>query len=109
LIDLKINLQISKDIEMTKKIDKFVNSLFESQRMVRSKNYDGAIAELNKAEAIFPFVSSVYEIKGSVFYLKKNYPESLSFYRKAVSINPENIDAYNLKLYLEKNFNLKND
>ncbi len=103
-IVLNVNLDISKNIKMTKRIDKLVTELFDIQRLVRAKNYDDAIKNVDKLEKDYSQFSTVYEIKAGALYLKKNYKQALSFYRKAFNINPDNLDAYRMKTYLEKHF-----
>ena len=48
----------------------------------------------------------MHELLGSAYYLKKDFRSSLGAYRKAFSLNPDNMDAYRMKLYLEKSFNV---
>lgn len=102
-IELNINMEVSKDIRLTKKIDELIEGLFDSQRLIRTKNYGEAMKKLDDLEDKFSQFSSVFEVKASVFYLQKDFPQALSFYRKAFNINPDNLDAYRMKVYLEKN------
>ena len=92
---------------MMRKIDQLVASLFEAQRTIRSLNFDDAIEILNEQENIFPYVSTIPELKGSLYYMKNAYIKSLEQYQKAVKINPENLDAYQMKNVLEKSLGSK--
>jgi tetratricopeptide (TPR) repeat protein len=82
-------------------IDFLVSELFEAQRLVRAKDLKGAMMRLNALEQKFPNVSSVYEMKGSVNYLNKDFNVALSEYRKAFTLNPQNKIAQQMKAYLE--------
>lgn len=105
-INLFVNLEIDKNIKMTREFDQLVTELFDVQRMVRTKDTSSAKRKLVALEKKFPHFSVVYEMLGSVEYLEKNYSKSLSMYRKAYSVNPENRDAFKMMTYLEKKFNI---
>ena len=103
-IELDVNLQISKNIEMVQDLDMLTGDLFDVQRMIRVKDFKSSLLKLNLLEKKFPHFSIIAEMKGSVFYLLKEFKRSLGFYRKAFGLNPENREAYQMKQYLEKKF-----
>lgn len=103
-ININAALKPNIDINSNKKIDKFINSLFEAQRLIRNKNLDSALSLMDNLEKDYPQYSSIYEFKGGAYYLNKEFKKALSYYRKAVDINPENQDAQRMKVYLEKIF-----
>lgn len=107
--NVKINarLTVDKDQKLVQDLDGVMSELFEAQRLIRGKSYGQAIKKLSSVSTKYPFFSVPYELKASTYYLMKNYKESLSFYRKAFSMNPKNRDAYIMKNYLEKKFNIK--
>lgn len=105
-IELDVNLQISKNIEMVQDLDMLTGDLFDVQRMVRVKDYKSSLTKLNLLEKKFPHFSIIAEMKGSIYYLQKEYKRSLGFYRKAFGLNPENREAYQMKQYLEKKFKI---
>lgn len=101
-IDLSINLIPKEDILHYRKLDKSVNDLMESQRLLRAQQYDEAITLLKTVEMEQPKLSIVPEIIGSAYYLKKDQRASLTWFEKAYRINPENKDAFTMKSYLRK-------
>lgn len=101
-IELSINLTPKEDILHYRKIDKNINDIFESQRLIRSQQYDEAISLLKNIELDQPKLSIVPELIGSAYYLKKNQRGALSFYEKAYRMNPDNKDAFTMKAYLLK-------
>lgn len=105
-IELDVNLEISKNIEMVQDLDLLTGDLFDVQRMIRVKDYQSSLKKLDLLEKKFPHYSIVAEMKASVFYLMKEYKRSLGFYRKAFGLNPENREAYQMKVYLEKKFKI---
>ena len=74
--------------------------------MVRLKDYQSSLQKLEMLERKFPHFSIIHEMKGMIFYLQKNFKMALNFYRKANGINPQNIEAYKMKTYLEKKFGI---
>jgi tetratricopeptide (TPR) repeat protein len=101
-IELSINLLPKDDILHFRKIEKSINDLFESQRLMRAQQYDEAITLLKTVETEQPKISIVPEMLGSAFYLKKDQRASLTWYEKAYRMNPENKDAFTMKAYLKK-------
>lgn len=105
-IKLFANLEVEKDVKMNQDFDLLVGDLFDVLRMVRVKDYKNSFAKLEKLEKKFPHFSIIYEMKGMISYLRKNYKEALGFYRKSFGLNPKNREAYRMKVYLEKKFKL---
>lgn len=103
-VNLSANLEVQRDIKMTQDLDLLVTDLFDVLRMMRGKDFDTAYAKLDKLEQKFPHYSIIYEMKGTISYLQKEFKKALSFYRKAFGINPKNREAYKMKVYLEKKF-----
>jgi hypothetical protein len=105
-IELDVNLEVSRNIKMAQDLDLLTTDLFDVQRMIRGKDFKSSLEKLNLLEKKFPHYSIIAEMKGSVFYFMKEFKRSLGFYRKAFSLNPENREAYQMKIYLEKKFNI---
>jgi tetratricopeptide (TPR) repeat protein len=103
-IELSINLIPKEDILHYRALDKSVNDLMEAQRLLRAQQFDEAIILLKRVELEQPKLSIVPEIIGSAFYLKKDQRTSLTWFEKAYRMNPENKDAYTMKMYLRKAF-----
>lgn len=49
-VELSVTMQVKEDLLEYKKIDKTVNDLFESQRLMRSQQFDDAIELLKNLE-----------------------------------------------------------
>ena len=105
-VDLTINLSPVKTVLEQKTTDELMAQLFDIQRQIRTKDYSNAIDRLTALDKKFPNYSIISELIGSAYYLDQKFKEALSYYRKAFSINPENKDAFIMKNYLEKKFNL---
>ena len=101
-IELSINLIPKDDILHFRKIEKSINDIFESQRLMRAQQYDEAITLLKRVEQEQPKISIIPELVGSAFYLKKESKASLTWFEKAYRMNPENKDAYTMRAYLKK-------
>lgn len=99
---LTANLELSKSISNLKEHDLLVNELFDVQKLIRSRNFSDAITKLTDLEKKNPNLSIIPELRATALYLNKEVEAALSFYRKAFAINPDNADAYRMKIYLEK-------
>src|SRR5690606_9793134 len=100
-IDLKINMQVDERIKKLQEHDLLMIKLFKAQKMIRGQNFQDAISQLDILEEKYPGFSIVSELKAIAYYLNKDMEKSLSYYRKAFSLNPKNVDAYKMKVYLE--------
>lgn len=101
-IELNMNLPPREDILEFRKIDKSMNDLFESQRLLRAGQYADALTLLKALEKEQPRLSIVPEMIGSSLYLSKDQKGSLTWFEKAYRMNPDNKDAYIMKTYLRK-------
>ena len=107
-ISLNISLIPKEDTLAIQKIDKSIAELFEAQRLLRSNQYDQAIALLKTTESTQGNLSVIPEMLGSAYYLKKDHKGALAWYEKAYRINPSNKDAYTMKEYLRKALGISN-
>ena len=105
-VDLTVNMNPVKTIIEQKDTDDLIAQLFDIQRQIRTKDYSSAINRLVDLEKKYPNYSIIAELIGSAYYLDQKFKEALGYYRKAFSVNPENKDAFIMKNYLEKKFNL---
>lgn len=108
-INLKVNLEPVQDFIKYKNIDKSISEMFEAQRLVRSQQFDNALEILKRIESSESNLSSVPELMGAIYYLKKDLKTSLAYYKKAFRLNPDNKDAFQMKAYLEKSLGVENE
>lgn len=101
-ITLSVNLEVSKKIATIKSHDTLMTRLFEVQRLVRAKNYGDALSQLDELEEKYPHFSIIAELKATAYYMNKDVEKALSYYRRSFALNPDNVDAYKMKVYLEK-------
>ena len=109
--DIKVfaNLEVENDVKLTQDIDLLMTDLFDVLRMVRVQDFDNGMKKLELLEQKFPHYSIIFEMKGMISYLRKNFKEALNFYRKSFGLNPKNREAYRMKVYLEKKFDISKD
>ena len=100
-ITLSAVLEPSIEVKLGANTDVLITGLFEAQRLTRAKDYDGALSKLAELEKSYASVSSVFELRGSVNYLKKDFTTALAEFRKAYTLNPQNEVAQRMKDYLE--------
>jgi tetratricopeptide (TPR) repeat protein len=101
-MSLTANLELSKTISNIKEHDLLMNQLFDVQKLIRSRNFTDAISKLEALEEKNPELSIIPELRATAMYLNKDVEGALSYYRKAFALNPDNADAYRMKIYLEK-------
>lgn len=101
-VELTTRLEAKNDYEMTSSIEEVASEILESQRLVRASKYDEGLEKLRQLEKKYSKVSLISEMQGNIFYLKKDYRKALDAYTTAFLHNPKNLDAYRMKLYLEK-------
>ena len=101
-MSLIANLELSKTVSNIKEHDLLMNQLFDVQKLIRSRNFTDAISKLEALEEKNPELSIIPELRATAMYLNKDVEGALSYYRKAFALNPDNADAYRMKIYLEK-------
>jgi tetratricopeptide (TPR) repeat protein len=99
---LTATLELSQAITNIKEHDSLMNELFDVQKLIRARNFTDAINKLEDLEKKNPRLSIIPELRATAMYLNKDVEGALSYYRKAFSVNPDNADAYRMKIYLEK-------
>ncbi len=95
-------VELSQAISYIKQHDFLMNELFDVQKLIRARNFTDAINKLEDLEKKNPRLSIIPELRATAMYLNKDVEGALSYYRKAFSVNPDNADAYRMKIYLEK-------
>ena len=101
-INIEVNLEVDKKISTIKKHDLLVSELFKVQKMIRSRDFAGAVKRLEVLEGDYQHFSIIPELKATAHYLNKDIERALAMYREAFSLNSKNVDAYKMKTYLEK-------
>lgn len=108
-LELTANLELDKAISNIKEHDSLMNQLFDVQKMVRGRNFRDALTKLDDLEKKHPALSIIPEMKATTYYMNKEVENALSYYRKAFSLNPDNHDAYRMKVYLEKKLGIDSE
>jgi len=106
-LTLDVILTQRADLETLKKVDKSMADLFEAQRMIRSKNYLGALKKIDEVDKLMPKLSVTKELQAATYYLQNDYKKAFDYYQQAFAANTENLDAYKMILYLEKAMGIK--
>jgi tetratricopeptide (TPR) repeat protein len=101
-MELSATLELDPAISNIKEHDLLMNDLFDVQKLIRGRNFKDALTKLDGLEKAHPKMSIIPELKATAYYMNKEVENALSYYRKAFALNPENADAYRMKVYLEK-------
>lgn len=97
--ELSVNLSLKPEraVEESNFLDEVISGLFESQRLVKTRRLEEALSLLAKLEEKTPYISTIYELKGGVYFLQKNYAAALEAFNLALKYNPKNMEARRLK------------
>jgi tetratricopeptide (TPR) repeat protein len=101
-LTLRVTLEVTPEVKAVKEHDSLMAELFKVQKMIRSKNYGDALMRLESLEKDHRHFSIIPELKGITHYMNKDMEKALSMFRLAFSLNPDNADAYKMKVFLEK-------
>lgn len=101
-LELMATLELDEAVSNHKEHDLLMNQLFDVQKLIRGRNFQDAIGKLTELESKHPTLSIIPELKATAYYMSKEVENALSYYRKAFALNPDNSDAYRMKVYLEK-------
>ena len=85
-----------------KGVNLLMDEIFEAQRLIRVSRFSDARQKLNSIQEQNPNLSIVYELRGGLFYLQKDYVSALDDYTEAVKYNPNNLQTINMHKYLKK-------
>jgi len=99
---LNVSLKVLDEIKRIKEYDLLITNLFEVQKLIRGGNFPDAINKLDALELKFDQFSVIYELKATTYYMMKDIEKALSYYRKAFAVNSDNVDAFKMKVYIEK-------
>jgi tetratricopeptide (TPR) repeat protein len=75
--------------------DQIVDHLFRSQQLVVGKKYPEALGEIDKALMMDEYLPQAYLIKGSIFYVNKQFDQAKIAWERALKVDPYNAQAYN--------------
>lgn len=75
-----------------KRISSVAENVAQIQRDVQGKEYDQALAKINRMIAENPRVATFYSLAGNVYYLQKRTDKALANYKRAKELDPQSTD-----------------
>jgi tetratricopeptide (TPR) repeat protein len=73
----------------TKRADKILDAFFLAQKLTLNNEFQRAQVEIDKILALAPDFAKAYSMRASIYFMQKNYPESLKWYEAAVKSDPK--------------------
>lgn len=70
-----------------------LNHLFLAQKMANTGQYERAQIELDKVLSEAPDFARALSMRGSIYFVQKNYTEALKWYEEALKADPQMEDA----------------
>ncbi len=74
-------------------LQKVASGVAQTLRFLTVKQYDQAEQTLAVLITQYPSVPTLQELMGNIYYLKKELPKALTYYRKALELNPSNFET----------------
>ncbi len=65
-----------------------LNSLQEAQNLFSERRYAQALSEINKSVDAAPNMALAYAVRGSIFYMLRQFPEAKLSWEKALELDP---------------------
>ncbi len=102
-----VNVQLTKEeanlngIEQSQAQEKIASAVARANGLIQSKQYAEAEAIMANFVEQYPNISVGYDYLGNLNYLQKRFPKALRFYKKALSLNPQNAERRNIVDKLE--------
>jgi tetratricopeptide (TPR) repeat protein len=83
----------AKEENKTDLANKLIQHLFNSQQFAQKSDFERALAEIDQALGTDAKFSRALSMKGTIYFLQGNLPESLKWYEKAIEVDPGYADA----------------
>lgn len=82
--------------------DQIVDHLFKSQQLVMAKKYPEAQNELDQALMMDEYLPQAYLIKGTIFYVNKQFDQAKIAWERCLKVDPYNAQAYQYLRLVDK-------
>lgn len=100
MLDVKMKQgNVIKEEHMAKDI---LDHLFLAQRYALAKEFERAQIEVDKVLATFPNFAKAMSMRASIYYVQKNFPESLKWYTEALKVDPQNDNAVEMVAKIQR-------
>jgi Tfp pilus assembly protein PilF len=68
--------------------NKALGSLQEAQTLFSERRYTQALVEINKSVEAAPNMALAYAVRGSIYYMLRQFPEAKQSWEKALELDP---------------------
>jgi len=93
MTDIEVSLKKGNDDQEEKLAKDVLNRLFLAQKFALTQQFERAQIELDKILVDYPKFSRAMSMRASIFYVQKNYQESLKWYEEALKVDPQMDEA----------------
>lgn len=93
VMELEVNLKAGEQAKQAKLAEDILNHFFLAQKFAMNKEFDRAQAEVDRILEAFPDFARAQSMRGSIYYVQKNYPEALKWYELALKSDPKMEEA----------------
>ena len=82
--------------------NKLLGHLFNAQKFANLAQFERAQSEIDKALEIEPKFARAMSLRGSIYFVQKNYNESLTWFEKALTAEPNFEEAVKMIAQIKK-------
>lgn len=97
-----VAVKLKQGQDDSKTVSLLLQHLFNAQKLANERSFEKAQSEIDKALAIDPTFSRAMSLRGSIFFVQKQYKEALTWFGKALDADPQFEDAIKMITYIKK-------
>ncbi len=86
-LDADLNLELSQNINSAQ-VNNVIDQLFEAQSLAQKGDYTKSLTLLNELQKANNGISSVYEMRASIYMVRGDFAAAVSDLSQALAINP---------------------
>ena len=98
--EIKVNL--IKDEERRDRATALLQHLMNAQKFAHKADFGRARKEINEALSIDKNFARAVSMNGAIYFMEKNYQESLVWYEKALTLDPQMDDVLEMVAHLRE-------
>jgi tetratricopeptide (TPR) repeat protein len=102
ITSLNVKLKQGDNAAEEKLAKDILNHLFLAQKLASSRQYERAQIELEKILTVAPEFPRALSMRASIYFMQKNYTESLKWYDSALKADPQMEDAIQMTAKIQK-------
>lgn len=104
-IEAELMGKLQEKVNRTEETNQLFDQVFEIKRLISTGQMQDAEGRIDTLKQTYPDLSILYEMRGGIAFMNKDYQRALEEYTLALQVHPENLQVLNMKRYLERVLN----